>query len=306
MRLTMELRQIKYFLKVAELLNFSEASKVLFITQSTLSQQIRQLENEFDTILFERNSHEVSLTEAGQQFMRYARKVMIDVDDCTQKMDDVKNMLTGELNIGVTFTFSPLLTETVLEFMKLYPHVRLNVFYKTMSELMDMLQRREVDFVLAFKPTDRNDKIESHVLFNNHLSVVVSEQHPLARRKSLNLDDLVLYDAAMPAHGLQARNSFEDMMHSVNSKLKIRTELNDVSILLKLIRQSKLITILAEATIHDEDGLVAIPLEMAGNDMEGCIHQLKQAYVKNSAREFYRLLSQSRAILKYSSLAKLL
>ena len=171
---------------------------------------------------------------------------------------------------------------------------------------MDMLQRREVDFVLAFKPTDRNDKIESHVLFNNHLSVVVSEQHPLARRKSLNLDDLVLYDAAMPARGLQARNSFDDMIHSVNSKLKIRVELNDVSILLKLIKQSKLITILAEATIHDEDGLVAIPLEMAGNDMEGCIHQLKQAYVKNSAREFYRLLSQSRAILKYSSLAKLL
>lgn len=302
----MELRQIRYFLKVAELLNFSEASKTLFITQSTLSQQIRQLENEFDTILFERNSHEVSLTEAGQQFMRYARKVMIDVDDCTQKMDDLKNMLTGELNIGVTFTFSPLLTETVLEFMKLYPHVRLNVFYKTMSELMDMLQRREVDFVLAFKPTDRNDKIESHVLFNNHLSVVVSERHSLAKRKSLTLDDLAPYDAAMPARGLQARNSFDDMIHSENSKLKIRVELNDVSILLKLIKQSKLVTILAEATIHDEDGLVAIPLEMAGNDMEGCIHLLKQAYVKNSAREFYRLLSQSRAILKYSSLAKLL
>lgn len=302
----MELRQIRYFLKVAELLNFSEASKELFITQSTLSQQIRQLENEFDTILFERNSHEVSLTEAGQQFMRYARKVIIDVDDCTQKMDDLKNMLTGELNIGVTFTFSPLLTETVLEFMKLYPHVRLNVFYKTMSELMDMLQRREVDFVLAFKPTDRNDKIESHVLFNNHLSVVVSERHSLAKRKSLTLDDLAPYDAAMPARGLQARNSFDDMIHSENSKLKIRVELNDVSILLKLIKQSKLVTILAEATIHDEDGLVAIPLEMAGNDMEGCIHLLKQAYVKNSAREFYRLLSQSRAILKYSSLAKLL
>ena len=302
----MELRQIRYFLKVAELLNFSEASKALFITQSTLSQQIRQLENEFDTTLFERNSHEVSLTEAGQQFMRYARKVMIDVDDCTQKMDDLKNMLTGELNIGVTFTFSPLLTETVLEFMKLYPHVRLNVFYKTMSELMDMLQRREVDFVLAFKPTDRNDKIESHVLFNNHLSVVVSERHSLAKRKSLTLDDLAPYDAAMPARGLQARNSFDDMIHSENSKLKIRVELNDVSILLKLIKQSKLVTILAEATIHDEDGLVAIPLEMAGNDMEGCIHLLKQAYVKNSAREFYRLLSQSRAILKYSSLAKLL
>ena len=124
----MELRQIRYFLKVAELLNFSEASKSLFITQSTLSQQIRQLEQEFDTVLFDRNSHEVSLTEAGQQLYRCARQLISDADTCVQKMTDLKNMLAGELNIGVTFTFSPLLTETVLEFMKQYPNVRLNIY----------------------------------------------------------------------------------------------------------------------------------------------------------------------------------
>ena len=302
----MELRQIRYFLKVAELLNFSEASKSLFITQSTLSQQIRQLEQEFDTVLFYRNSHDVSLTEAGQQLYRCARQLISDADTCVQKMTDLKNMLAGELNIGVTFTFSPLLTETVLEFMKQYPNVRLNIYYKTMSELMDMLQQRDIDFVLAFKPTDMNDKIDSHVLFGNRLSVVASENHPLAKRKSLTIDDIMLYDMALPARGLQARNIFDEMILKMNGKIKVRIELNDVSILLKLIRQSKLITVLAEATIHDEEGLVAIPLEIADFSMEGCIHIRKQSYVKNSAREFYRLLSQSRAVLKYSSLANLL
>ena len=63
----MELRQLRYFLKVAELLNFSEASKALFVTQSTLSQQIKQLETELDSTLFERNSHEVTLTEARKK-----------------------------------------------------------------------------------------------------------------------------------------------------------------------------------------------------------------------------------------------
>lgn len=302
----MELRQIRYFLKVAELLNFSEASKSLCITQSTLSQQIKQLEAEFDTILFERNSHEVSITEAGRQFRHYARKVLNEADACRQRMNDLKEMVVGELNIGVTFTFSPLLTETVLEFMKLYPGVRLNVFYKTMEELMEMLERREVDFVLAFKPTERNDKIESHVLFDNHLSVVVSDLHPLAGRKSVSVDDLRHYELAMPARGLQARSSFDDLIISEGSAINIKLELNDVNILLKLVRQSKFITVLAEATIHDEDRLVAVPLEMAGNDMQGCIHLLKQAYIKNSAKEFCRMLSQSRAILKYSSLARLL
>lgn len=302
----MELRQIRYFLKVAEYLNFSEASKALFITQSTLSQQIRQLELEFDTVLFERNSHEVSLTEAGKQLQQYAQRVVNDADACVQQMADLKNLLTGELNIGVTFTFSPLLTETVLEFMRLYPHVRLNVFYKAMNELMDMLMRREIDFVLAFKPTENLSKIESHVLFNNHLAAVVSDTHPLAKQKSLSLADLQDFDMALPARGLQARNVLDEAMANMDVDLKVRVELNDVSILLKLIRQSKMVTVLAESTIHDEDGLVAVPIDLPGTDMEGCIHLLKQAYVKKSAREFYRLLTQSRAIMKYSSLAKLL
>ena len=298
----MELRQLRYFLKVAELLNFSEASKALFVTQSTLSQQIKQLETELDTTLFERNSHEVTLTEAGQKLVRYAQKVVIDADICQQKMTDLKSLLTGELNIGVTFTFSPLLTETVLEFMERYPDVRLNIIYKTMAELMDMLQRHEVDFVLAFKPTEKNERVESYLLFNNNLVAVMSSTHPFAKRKSISLEDLEACQIAMPACGLQARNAFESSANNI----KTRLEINDINILLKLIRQSKLVTVLAEATIHNEEGLVGIPLEMHNDDMEGCIHMLKNAYIKNSAREFYRLLSQSRTIMKYSSLSRLL
>ena len=66
----MEIRQLKYFLKVAETLNFSEASRKLYITQSTLSQQISHLEQEIGLPLFERNSHEVYLTEAGKEIGR--------------------------------------------------------------------------------------------------------------------------------------------------------------------------------------------------------------------------------------------
>ena len=131
----MELRQLRYFLKVAELLNFSEASKALFITQSTLSQQIKQLETELDTTLFERNSHEVMLTEAGQKLVRYAQKVVVDADICQQKMTDLKSLLTGELNIGVTFTFSPLLTETVLDLWNAILRFALTSFTKQWQNL---------------------------------------------------------------------------------------------------------------------------------------------------------------------------
>lgn len=302
----MELRQLRYFLKVAELLNFSEASKVLYVTQSTLSQQIKQLETELNTTLFERNSHEVTLTEAGQKLVEYAQKVVIDADICQQKMTDLKELLTGELNIGVTFTFSPLLTETVLKFMEHYPEVRLNIIYKTMAELMDMLQRHEVDFVLAFKPTEKNERVESYMLFNNKLVAAMSATHPFAKRKSITVEDLKNCQVAMPAHGLQNRNAFDNMAETTANDINIRLEINDMNILLKLVRQSRLVTVLAEAALHGEEGLVGVPLDMGNADMEGCIHMLKNTYVKHSAREFCRLLSQSHTIMKYSSLSHLL
>ena len=263
----MELRQLRYFLKVAELLNFSEASKVLYVTQSTLSQQIKQLETELNTTLFERNSHEVTLTEAGQKLVEYAQKVVIDADICQQKMTDLKDLLTGELNIGVTFTFSPLLTETVLKFMEHYPEVRLNIIYKTMAELMDMLQRHEVDFVLAFKPTEKNERVESYMLFNNKLVAAMSATHPFAKRKSITVEDLKNCQVAMPAHGLQNRNAFDNMAETTANDINIRLEINDMNILLKLVRQSRLVTVLAEAALHGEEGLVGVPLDMGNAEM---------------------------------------
>ena len=157
----MELRQLKYFVKVAETLNFSEASKMLNVTQSTLSQQIKQLENEFGTQLLMRSSHSVMLTEAGAEMLPYAQKTLHDAEICIDRVNDLNKISIGTINIGVTYSFSPILTETLLTFMKMYPKVRLTIFYKPMAELMELLRKREVDFVLAFRPTLPVDGVES-------------------------------------------------------------------------------------------------------------------------------------------------
>lgn len=185
----MELRQLKYFAKVAETLNFSEASKALCITQSTLSQQVKQLENELGTPLFERTSHSVSLTEAGEMILPHVRKVIFEADMCGQRIADLGDLTTGTLNIGVTYSFSPILTETILSFMKLYPKVKLNIFYRPMSELMELLKSRTVDFALAFRPTEPVEGVESHILFQSYLAAVVGEYHPLARQERVTIAD---------------------------------------------------------------------------------------------------------------------
>lgn len=82
----MELRQLKYFVKAAETLNFSDAAKALCITQSTLSQQIRQLEQDMSTPLFLRNSHTVTLTEAGSELLPYARRTLHAANACADRL----------------------------------------------------------------------------------------------------------------------------------------------------------------------------------------------------------------------------
>ena len=296
----MELRQLKYFVKTAELLNFSEAARNLYITQSTLSQQIKQLEAELGTQLFERNTHGVVLTESGEELLPYARKTLHPADSCVEHIRDIKNVVTGSLNIGVTYTFSPILTETLLSFMKLYPNVKLNIFYKTMEELMAMLDKRDLDFVLAFKPTGTAQyaRISSHILFDNHLVAIVSESHPLAKRQKVTLEELQGYDFALPSKGLQARNAFDSMVEGKAYRFNTRIELNEVNILLKLVRESNLVTIVSEATIYGVEGIHAVRLDVPGNtyEMEGCIHVLKDSYQKSSAKKFVQLLSESDSI----------
>jgi len=301
----MELRQLKYFLRTAETLNFSLAAKELFITQSTLSQQILHLEQELDQQLFERNSHQVILTEAGQMLLPLARKTVNDSEACKQRILDLKGLETGELNIGVTFSFSCITNETMVDFLKKYPKIKINVRYDSMSTLIGKLLKHELDFVLAFKPSANYNNIESHLLFNNRLAAIVNEFHPLVGKKSVTLDELEDYDLALPSHGLQARNAFDRIIEGKGHNYRIKVEINNVHMLFSLVRNTQYVTVLSESTVLNEQGLRAVRIDEPGNGMDGCIHTLKDSYLKNSAKEFIRMLSRSTAILQNSTLANI-
>ena len=291
----MELRQLKSFIKAAEMLSFSDAAKALNIAQSSLSQQIKQLEDELDVKLFLRNSHSIALTEAGKVMLPFALRTIHDAQTCTDRIRDLQKLLTGSLCIGVTYSFSPILTETVISFMKLYPHIKLNIIYEPMNKLMELLAKRQLDFVLAFKPTQTIADVESHTLFQNRLSAVVSATHLLASKEKVTLSELEKYDLALPSKGLQARNAFDSIVNG-SDNFNIRIELNEVNILLKLIRQTRLVTVLAEDSIYNERDVKAIPIDIPENEMMGCVHILKDSYHKHSMKEFVRLLSESIAV----------
>ena len=292
----MELRQLKYFVKTAELLSFSKAAKALFITQSTLSQQIKQLEDELDMALFFRNNHKVSLTEAGETFLEGAKKTLAEADDNKAKIMDLANGHRGVLNIGVTYSFGSMLTESVLAFKKEYPDVTLNICYKNVMELMELVSDGELDFALSFRSSDKYDNVESHILFDNKLSVIVREDHPLTRMEFVRLADLEDYDLILPSIGLQARSAFESIIADRNLNLKVAMEANEVNAILNILRRSNYVTVLSETVILEHNGLVTIDIDDAECNMEGCLHFCANRYRKRSTEEFIRLLSDTKAL----------
>lgn len=292
----MELRQLKYFVKVAELLSFSKAAKALYITQSTLSQQIKQLEDELDVALFFRNNHKVALTEAGETFLEGAKKTLADADDNKAKILDLASGHRGALNIGVTHSFGSILTESVLAFKKEYPDVALNICYRSVAELMEMVSDGGLDFALSFRSSEKYENVESHILFDNKLSIIVREDHPLARKEFVRLADLEEYDLILPSAGLQARSAFENIVSERNLNLRIAIESNEVNTILNLLRKSNYVTVLSETVILEHTGLTAINIDDAECNMEGCLHFCSNRYRKRSVEEFIRLLSDTKAL----------
>ena len=141
----MELRQLKYFKAACELQNFSEAARVLHISQSTLSQQIKQLEEELDVLLFDRIGKKIVPTEAGFAFLPFARKAIQDAEDGRQIIRDLKGIETGVLHIGATHSLAPLLVAAVNRFSASYPKIKIVVTIGTSTQMMECLKDNMLD-----------------------------------------------------------------------------------------------------------------------------------------------------------------
>ena len=292
----MELRQLKYFVKSAEYLNFSVAAKHLYITQSTLSQQIKQLEYELGFELFLRNSRHIQLTEAGEEFLPFARKTILDAEDAVQRLHDLQHVKVGTLRVGVTYSLSTVLTEGLVSFMKEFPGIRLEIFYKTVDELLTLLRERKVDFILSYKPLCEASDIDSMPLFENTLALVVSKEHPFAKRNKIKINDLTDLPLILPSKSLQARMMLDRLIEGTDITLTSNLELNETNILLQMVATSNYATILSTSAVFGKSRFKAIPIDERGNVMEASLLTLKGAYQKASAREFIKILFNTEAV----------
>lgn len=286
----MEIRQLKYFIKSAELLNFTEAAKASNIAESTLSQQIKQLETELNISLFKRIKKHIELTEAGEMLLPYARRTVADSEDAAQRMNDLQNLHTGTLRIGGTFSLCSLLTDTLLKFSQKYPNIKVTVECQTANKLLKHLKEHKLDLALCFESPLSIESIESEYLFDSPLCVILHRHHSLAAMKEIPLQMLRNYPLALTNKEMHARAILDNYLVMNKQKLEPQMELNDINILFQLIKTKHWTSLLPMSTIINEKELKAVPLAEKELKMQAALMWLKDNYQKKAVTEFTQML----------------
>ncbi len=286
----MELRQLRYFIKAAELSNFTEAANALFISQSTLSQQIQQLENELKTPLFDRIAKRVRLTEAGKLFLPAARKTIRDGEDGKQLLKDLNELTAGTLAIGLTYGLSDLVIKSLKIFTDNYPKILVQVIYGTPDGLIEFLSEGRIDFLLSFISHQHSPIFESILLFESKLSLIVSGNHPMAKKTNIRLSDISALPLALPVTNFSIREFLDLALARQQLLLDIRLEANDINILLQLADAGTWCTILMASSIFNFPNLKAIPI--TGKEMvrQATITWPKDTYRKTATRTFIDII----------------
>ncbi len=189
----MEIRQLQYFVSVAQHLNFTKAAKQLFIAQPAVSQQIANLEKEMGVKLFKRDQHSVQLTPSGVVFLKEAIEIIKKSEEAVKKAIEAKNGVIGHINISfLSAAVKGFFPSFVKQFNLKYPNIELHLNHSQTGEIIEKLKSDEIDIAFTLSMGLQNiGGLESKVLFSVPHCVIVHDDHPLANKQSIYMKDLV-------------------------------------------------------------------------------------------------------------------
>ncbi len=259
----MELRHIRYFIRVAELLHFTRAAESLHVSQPTLSTHIQQLEEEIGGPLFDRGRN-LRLTEAGELFLVAARKSYQELELVKEKIWDLRRTVRGTLTIGATYVFSQKLLPGVLAaYATAYPGVHTSVQLGGSHTIEQGIMARTMDVGLACMPP-ASSEIEFEELFAEDLVLVVPRQHSLAGCSEIDVRELGGLSLMLPSTGFRVRRVMDEHFTKEKISPKVLMEINDFPALLTMVKTNNAATIGCRGHLGNDPDIHVIPLREAG------------------------------------------
>ncbi|WP_066923131.1 LysR family transcriptional regulator [Murdochiella massiliensis] len=263
----MELSQLRYVVKLAEIANYSKAANQLYITQPALSQQISALENEIGVKLFERTTRKVALTEVGKEFVERAQSVLREMDELDRIVKLRRREIRSTLSVGLLSTLSHLnIPEYIMGFRQHYPNIQIDIQIGWSSELITMVKTQELDAAVTnvyfSKDKDPDPRLNIIPYFEDKVVVVAARRSRVGDKTYLTMDDL----CDLPVIGLDNKTSIRMQMNDIFSTMhrspKIVCTCPDIDSLMGMVRANIGITFLSSGVARPylRKDLVSIPL----------------------------------------------
>ena len=186
----MNLRELEYLVALDEERHFNRAAQRCFVSQPTLSGQLKKLEQSLGIQLVERNTRRVLMTDAGLAVVKQARKVLMAAKEIRAIAESFHDIMAGELQMGLIPTIAPyLLPQMMSDLGQHFPHLKLWLHEYQTPQLLDMLKRGELDLIIQALPIDHHDFCEV-TLFSEPFYLALHRDHPLAQQAQVSLDQL--------------------------------------------------------------------------------------------------------------------
>nr|WP_314615405.1 transcriptional regulator CynR [uncultured Pseudomonas sp.] len=285
-------RHIQYFLAVAEHLSFTRAAAALHVSQPALSQQVRQLEESLGAQLFDRSGRTTRLTDAGEVYLRYARRAAQELEEAKRAIHDVGDLSRGALRIAVTPTFTTYLVGPLVEaFHSRYPHITLDVRELSQERMEALLLADGLDVGIAFEQVQAQD-IEATPLLVETLALVVNDRHPLATAQSVGLQALSAQSLILLGTEFATREQIDRFCQQHGIRPQVRMEANAISAVIEIVRRTALATLLPATIALAHEDLLAIALDPVRLQRTAVLMQRRGAYQSAAARAFIELANE--------------
>ncbi len=286
-------RSLQYLVAIAEYGSYTRAAEALHVSQPTLSQQIKQLEESLQSPLLDRSGRSVQLTNAGEIYLRHARRAWGELDGGARAIHDVKNLSRGSLRLGWT-PITDYLTCSLLEnFNGLYPGINLHTFEMPQDNIEASVAESRVDIGIVFsKPfstTTRPNELETDVLFEEKLCVAVGNTHPRAKQQErMSSQNLGQESLALLNTDFALRRHVDDYCLKYDIEPRFAIESNSLSAIISLIKHRPLATILPHSIVKQQ-GLHGIILSPEMQRKEITLIYRKDGYKSPAAVAFSEL-----------------
>lgn len=297
----MEIRQLRYFVNAAKTLSFTEAARLSNVAQSTLSQQVKQLETELAVELFHRQGKRIQLTAEGSLFLADARRILDDARQGLQRLADQRELQGGSLSIGLAsgLGISALLTDVLTEYNKAYPKVALSIHQMAAPLLADKLRKHDIDLAMTFTPDEEDEDLMPRPLFGTRICAVMSEHHALAGLESVSMGQLSLHPLVLPTGDLFIREHIDRAARRQGLELRPAAEIDDLSHIIYMLRRGRWVSMLPDAATLAVRGLARIPLETP-IPVPTSVITLRGIYQRRAVTEFLRMLQESVHLIRLS------